>query len=129
MNSKDQEDFLSRFNTFYDAVLREIAIKFSQQEAVSQMEILVLTRDLQRLSEIEWVNVRIAIHNVKEFSFSESPRESYLVLSNGLTISNTEDDLFFDFGYFDDLPTDPTRFTESKFYVIGDSFDWEVLPS
>lgn len=126
-NRSDIDTFIQRFYSFYDSVIRKIEIKFRNSSQATSVEILISTRDMQTKENGGWVNVLLRIEEVSAFNFCENTKESYQVLSDGLKIGNGDVEvLYFDFGYFDDLPKDSEKLKSSKFYVIGKDFAWEV---
>ena len=113
------DKFLERFHFFYDSVIRNVKISFRDESVATNIEIIISARDNEYLENDSWVNVNLKIDEVVEFNFRENSKESYQVLSNGLHILETENFLYFDFGFHIDAPDNVEEFKKSSFYVVG----------
>lgn len=122
----ETDKFLERFNFFYDSVIRSVRVWFRNENSSTKLSITISTRDKESYADGGWVNVNIEISEVTEFNIAESSRESYQVISDGLHILQSEDLLFFDFGFHTDTPEVSEEFKKSKFYVVGKNLTWIV---
>lgn len=113
--------FLNRFYYFDDSVIRNIFIQFGHKVTLT-----LSTKDAEEPLNNGWVNVILEINDVTEFSFQESSKESYQVLSNNLHITFSNGLYFLDFGYFIDKPKDLPEYKKSKFYLVGKTLSWKV---
>jgi hypothetical protein len=125
-NNLEVQKFKERFCSFYDSIIRAVTVEFRNVKSVAKVTVTLSARDLETDSNDNWVNVTIKVSGVSELAFYESPKESYQVLSNGLHILNFENLMCFDFGYHIDEPNNIAEFRESKFYVIGEEFEWII---
>jgi len=130
MNLKQPDrprQFLELFNHCYDGVVRRIQFRFTPGEAFGEAHLTVsVQRPVSRRSKYSWVNVRLTIREVEEFSVRESPKESCRVLSSGLHIEAFNGLLFFDFAPYSLNPRGVEDYRLSGLYIAGRSFSWKV---
>ena len=119
-------NFLERFNFFYDSIIRDVEIRFRNSSFPAKIKVIISTRDKETKKNEGWVDVKIEITEAVEFNFRESSKESYQVISNGLHIMESDALVYFDFGFHTDVSESPKEFRKSNFYIIGKSFDWAV---
>jgi hypothetical protein len=127
LNNYNHQDFLKQFNQFYDAVLRSIELRFAPSEMFGHATVtLSVPQSLPKRDKSGWVNVRIEVKKVEEFSLRESTKESARVLSSGLHIGPFDGLLFFDFAPYSVSPRSLEDYRRSGFYIAGRSFSWNV---
>lgn len=90
--------FLDRFNSFNDAVLRELKISYKDNGNLN-ISVAIATQDVNEKENDGWVCVRLDILNVADFCFSENAKFSNQVLSQGIHILAFSDGIGFDFGF------------------------------
>lgn len=125
-NYMEISEFLERFCFFDDAVIREIDINFRNALHLTKVRIVLSARDKTYPLNDHWVNVVIEIEDVINFTFLETDKISYQVLSNGLHIGKAGELISFDFGFFIDAPENFIEYKDSKFYVVGKKFKWST---
>lgn len=119
--------FLEQFNHCYDGLVQRIQFQFAPTEALGRASLtLSVQRPITRQIKNGWVNVRLAIKEVEEFSLRESAKESCRVLSSGLQIEMFGGLLFFDFAPYSLSPGGVEDYRRSGFYIAGRSFSWKV---
>jgi hypothetical protein len=132
MKTKQKEyrdNFLAKFNHCYDGVVRAIQLEFSPSTAFGNALVtLSVCHSETKTSQNEWVNVRLSISDVEEFSLRETPNEQSRVLSSGLQIGSFGELVFFDFAPYSVCPNGMEDYRRSGFYVAGHSFTWRVEP-
>lgn len=126
-NNTETKDFLERFYSFYDSIIREIEVHFRSKLEPTRARIFISSRDKEATSEKNWVNVVIEISEVSDFAFVENSKESYQVLSNGLHILNDHEFIMIDFGYHIETPENYDEFRQSKFFIVGKEMTWSVM--
>ncbi len=119
-------NFLDRFYFFCDSVIRNIEVSFRNITSPTIIKVIISVRDKQATKNDDWVNVEIKISEVIEFNLQESFKESYQVISHGLHILESDERIYFDFGFHIDPPNISEEFKESNFYVVGKQFDYKV---
>ena len=120
------EHFLNRFSSFFDAVVRELQVVYRQNNQTVIVSLMLSARDVETPENDGWVDVLLRIEGVTEFRFADSQKASYQVLSDGLKILPIREGLFFDLGFFDELPSDFDELALSQHYAFGTGFTWEV---
>jgi hypothetical protein len=130
INQKEHRDnFLAKFNHGYDGVVRAVQLKFSPAEELGHAIVtLSVRRSGAKKNRNGWVNLRLSIDAVEEFSLRESSKESFRVLSSGLHIGSFGELLFFDFAPYSVCPAGMEDYRRSGFYVAGRSFTWREEP-
>jgi hypothetical protein len=116
-------EFLERFWSFNDAVIRRIVLDLTRSAAGRRAVIDVMARD-QRHNE-DWVLCSIEIRGLVEFEMKEGPKGSYQVLSDGLKMAWQGDLAFLDFGTNSDTP-DIEEIRTGGFYLAGNEVRWTV---
>ena len=122
------EGFLERFNKFRDSVIRGVHIRFRNPAEVSSISVEISTRDRESSETGEWRNVVLIVEDVSEFSFQESSKASYQVISDGLNILQSDDLIYIDFGHFSDPPDRAVEIRNSPARIIGKHLSWRVEP-
>ena len=114
--------FLDRFNSFNDAVLRRLEHRYSASGR-RQATLTISTQDQQ--SDAGWSNVVIVIDNVGEITFREV-KSTRQVLSDGLSIAWFDGDVWCDLSPYSSGPITVDDFRRSDFYVSGGSVTWRT---
>jgi len=125
MNRLDQSsahEFLNRFNSFNDAVVRGVEYRYDAS-GFRRMTLTVSTQDME--ADTGWCNVIVVINKVSEIAFREglSTRQ---ILSDGLTLSWFNGKVWCDLSPHASEPVTADDFRRSDFYVVGESFAWRV---
>jgi hypothetical protein len=118
-------EFLERFYSFNDAVLRKVEIYYAK-EGDRSVTVWVATRDAKETANDGWVCVRLVISRAQDFCFADAANTTAAVISNGVHISLLPGVVGLDFGHFVDPPDDLAELKSSKFFAIGSSVDWTV---
>ena len=122
------ERFLERFNQFCDSVIRSLDVRFRNREEVNSISVEISTQDRESSETNQWCNVVLLIEDVSEFSFQESSKASYQVISDGLNILQSDGLICIDFGHFSDTPVDAVEIRKSPVHIIGKHLSWRVEP-
>lgn len=122
------DEFLVRFNSFYDAILRSICIQLRSRGQPSKVEFEISVQDNEREEHDAWVNIHFCVEGSSEIVIHESNQGSYQVLSDGLHINVFDGCYFIEFGDCIDGPESLTEVRNSKFYLAGKSVLWGVVP-
>ena len=125
-HQESRDSFLAKFNHCYDGVVRAIQMNFSPSKTFGSSLVTLSVCSGTKKKRDEWVNLRLSITDVEEFSLRENSRESCRVLSGGLQIGLFGELLFFDFAPYSVCPTGMEDYRRSGFYVAGRSFSWRV---
>jgi hypothetical protein len=121
---RDLAEFLDRFLSFNDAVLRRVEHRFLS----SGTQRCVVTLSAQdRESARGWSNVVVTVEQVSELTLREG-KTSCQVLSDGVIIKWFEGVTFLVFSATASDPETVEEVRQSDFYVAGVSFAWEVGP-
>lgn len=126
IKNEQVDEFLNRFYSFYDSIIRNLNISFRNSLHPTKIEIVISCKDRNLETDDAWVNVTLEIFDVTEFSFYQSGQEDYQVISNGIHILYLDETYYFDFGYHIDKPDNVYELKESKFYVAGKELKWNV---
>jgi hypothetical protein len=127
MNKLDQlavREFLDRFNSFNDAVVRRVEFRYGASGR-RQATLTISTQD-QR-SDVTRSNVVIVIDNVSESGFREG-KSTRQVLSDGLTVAWFNGEVWCDLSPYAQEPTSVEDFRRSDFYVAGEALTWRTAP-
>lgn len=127
LNQFTSRDFLARFASFSDSLLRRLEIKY-EETGQRTVFVWVAARDLKGAQSDSWVCIRFAISSAQDFCFSESARTTAQVISHGIHIGWFGDVVGLDFGHLIDPPKSLKELALSKFFVTGTSVDWSVEP-
>lgn len=118
-------EFIERFYSFNDSVIRKIEITYAkdgERSVVAWIE----TRDAKESKNEGWVCVRLTIYQAQDFCFSDAANTSHTVISHGINICWFEGIVGLDFGHFIDPPDDLDELKSSKCFVTGSSVNWTV---
>jgi hypothetical protein len=121
------DNFLNRFYSFADSVLRKIEISYSQGGERS-VSISIASRDAQQPDNGGWACVQLVVHAVQDFCFADASNTTAQVLSNGIHVCWFRGAVGIDFGHFIDSPIDRNDLLSSKFFAIGATATWTVGP-
>ncbi len=125
MNKLDQpshREFLDRFNSFNDAVVRRVEHRYGASGR-RQATLIISAQDQQ--SEAGWSNVVLVIDDVSEIAFREG-KSTRQVLSDGLTIAWINGDVWCDLSPYSSEPATVDDFRRSDFYVSGEALTWRT---
>ena len=70
----------------------------------------------------------LVVDEVTSFQFTENPKASYQVISDGLNMLARDESVFIDFANFTELPVEPGEFLHSPSHVVGRHLHWKVAP-
>jgi hypothetical protein len=127
LSKSNCSEFLSRFYSFNDGVLREIEVSY-MDNGRRNVSALIATRDTKENQNDGWVCVRMVISQVADFCFSENAKSSAQVLSQGIHILWFNDSIGIEFGHFIDCPGSLAELMSSSCFAIGLSLEWAVEP-
>ena len=125
MNHLQQQslrEFLERFNSFNDAVVRRVEFRYVASGR-RQATLTISTQD--QCSDSGWSNVIIMIDNVSEIAFREG-KSTRQVLSDGLTVVWFDGDVWCDLSPHTSDPSTIDEFRRSDFYVVGAALSWQA---
>jgi hypothetical protein len=122
------DEFIERFHSFNDGVIRTILVSYRNSSAGAEAQLGISVRDSASHDNDSWVNVRIKASDVTEFSFHETDKESYQVLSSGLHVTWIDGVFFLEFGDCIDISEEVSEIRKSKFYLAAKLIEWEVAP-
>lgn len=125
LNQSTTHEFLGRFYSFDDGVLRKLEI-FYTNDGERSVSAWVATRDTQETQNDGWVCVRLVITRAQDFCFTESAKTTAQILSQGIHICWFGETVGLEFGYFIDPPESLAELKTSKFFVAGFSLDWAL---
>lgn len=117
-------DFLGRFCSFYDSLLKKIEISYANGERV--VTVWVETRDTNGVENNDWVCVCLVISGAKDFCFADHANTTNEVISNGLHICWFGSVVGLDLGCFADAPGDLDELKLSECFVAGSSARWSI---
>jgi hypothetical protein len=115
-------DFLDRFNSFNDAIIRRIDHRYGAS-GQQQTTLTLSTQDKQ--SEVGWSNVVIVMDNVAEILFREGA-STRQILSDGLTVAWFQGNVWCDLSPYCTDPETMEDFKQSDFYISGQNITWSV---
>ena len=118
-------DFLHRFNSFNDAVLRKLEISYARK-GERTVTVWIETRDANQTANDGWVCVRLEVSRAQDFCFADAANTTASVISNGVHVCWFDGVVGLDFGHFVDAPNDLDELKSSKFFVTGASVDWTI---
>ena len=127
LNKLTVSEFLNRFYSFNDGVLRKIEVSY-MDNGRRNVSALIATRDANENQNDGWVCVRLVISQVADFCFSETAKSSAQVLSQGIHICWFDDNIGIDFGHFIDFPSSLAELKSSSCFAVGLSLEWAVEP-
>jgi hypothetical protein len=125
LNPSSTREFLDRFYSFHDALLRKIEIAYTQ-DGGRIVTVWIATRDGSEAASNGWVCVRLVISGAKDFCFSDAANTTNAVISNGVYVSWFGAVVGLDFGHFANPPGDLNELKSSKCFVTGSSVDWTI---
>jgi hypothetical protein len=115
-------EFLDRFFSFYDGVIRRIVLELTRAAAARRAVIDVMARD--RRSNEDWVMCSIEVLGLAEYLIQEGPKGSYQVLSDGLKMVWQGDLVFLDFGTSKEPDIEEIR--SGGFFFAGNNVRYTV---
>lgn len=115
-------EFLNRFNSFNDAVVRRVEHRYGTSGR-RQTTLIISTQDQQ--PDSGWSNVVIVIDNVAEIALRED-RSTRQVLSDGLSIAWFDGAVWCDLSPYSSEPVTVDDFRRSDFYVSGETLTWRA---
>ena len=118
-------EFLDRFYSFTDTLLRKVEICYTKGGERS-VTVWVAARDAKQTANEGWVCVRLVISQAQDFCFADAANTTAVVISNGVHICWFDGVVALDFGHFVDPPDNLAELKTSKFFVTGSSVDWTV---
>ena len=120
--------FLQRFNSFHDAIIRQIEVRFGFRNPITIARIIILVRDSQTMANEGWVNLQLELADVEEFRFVESRTLVTYTVINEAHIASFDDLFFIDFGGLTDHPASAEDCRKSEFYIAAKKAEWDVEP-
>ena len=127
LNQNTTGEFLARFYSFDDSVLRKLEISYAPGSERS-VTVWIATRDAKETKNNGWVCVCLVISQAKDFCFAEASNTTAAVFSHGIHICWFDGIVGLDFSHFADPPDDLAELKSSKFFTTGSSLDWTVEP-
>ena len=109
--------FLSRFEKFVDAQIREVTIK---SPTVIELKCSVQDSAL----EFDWIDLCFELSNVSDARVVENSKLSYLDMNEGLSIIYEDNKFALCYGNYNSLE----NAKDSTFYIICQSIKYEELP-
>jgi len=122
MDPSFTHEFLGRFNSFNDAVVRRIEHRYDASGG-QRTTLTISTQDME--ADAGWCNVIVVIDKVSEMAFREG-LSTRRVLSDGLTIAWLNGKVWCDLSPYASDPVTADDFRRSDFYVVGESFAWRA---
>ena len=127
MTEENTAEFLERFNTFYDGIIRSLQLDFISDPG-GVLTIKIEVRDAQRDLAEGWISiVTFQIEKLKEACI-RSPEASYLSLDDGLHLSWHDDVAWFDVGWLSDPPRNIDELRTSYVYAVASYIWWRADP-
>ncbi|TWU13196.1 hypothetical protein CA54_20280 [Symmachiella macrocystis] len=127
LTADNTSEFLKRFNTFYDGIVRSLQLDFANDPA-GVMTVKIEVRDNQRDFNDGWVSVvSLQIKKIKE-SCIRSPGESYLSLDDGLHLSWHDEVAWIEVGWLVDPPQNLEELRTSYVYAVASHIWWRAEP-
>ena len=121
------DEFLDRFYSFGDALLRHIEVDYRSRSNPQMKATIVLScQDQQASRDNGWTNLSLYLEDVTEFQFAEPPQTTFVVISDYVRIGWFEDVAFLDFGGLTDEPKSIGDFRRSPVYIAAKVVKWEV---
>jgi hypothetical protein len=119
------QSYIDRFHRFDDGVLQSIEVSY---ETFGTKKLIVLL-DCQDLLDVDagWRSVRIVLHNLFEYRFSETERTSAQVLSSGIHVIEVGGSVGIELGDLIDAPKVLDELRRSSLFGIGEKITIEVL--
>jgi hypothetical protein len=127
LNQSTVGEFLDRFYSFNDAVLRKLEVTY-MKDGERNVTVWIASRDANETRNDGWVCVRLVISRVQDFCFAEAGNMTAALISNGVHICWFAGIVGLDFGHFVDPPADMVELKSSKFFTTGSSVEWMVEP-
>ncbi|TWT29647.1 hypothetical protein [Blastopirellula retiformator] len=121
------DKLLTRFYNFHDGVIRSVTLQYVEG-GERTVELLIATRDSMATENESWVAVRILVRQVSSLAICERPRTTLQVLSQGLHLLATGDQVGVEFGGFDDQPDSLDELAASDGFAIGKEMEFRVEP-
>ena len=122
------DNFLTRFNRFFDCVIHQISLQCETDSSLMNISVEIAAIDHECTTDDYKVNVRLVMMEVKEFVLRDAAGGNFTIIFNGIRLK------YFDGLYFlelADLPEDPVNIgdvRQSNLYVAGKQLAWEALP-
>ena len=128
VDSKESVEYLNkRFHNCDDGVIRHLEVVYrSGANRPSSVKIVLSVRDSEFRDNDGFVNLKLILNNVPEFSFNEGDI-SYQVLSEGLKIIFINGLIFITFNPHNN-PESISSIRDSSFYCACKRLEWEILP-
>lgn len=126
LTSESRADFLTRFCSFNDAVIRRIVYCYLSAGS-HRMTVELSVQDQQEPQG--WSNIILILTDVSEISFREG-ESTRQVLSDGLILVIINDQVFCDFSPYSSDASEQSLddLRRSDFYAIGSTILWDVRP-
>ena len=121
LNRDTSAQFLRRFCSFNDAVIRRIEHHYA---ASGQKRTIVTLSARDQETDQGWSNVVIVIDGVSEIAFREG-KATCQVLSSGLAVTWFRNNVWCDYSPSIE-PKSIEEFRQSDFYIVGKCFEWQV---
>ena len=125
LNQNTTGEFLDRFYSFNDAVLRKLEVSYAEGGERSAT-VWIATRDAKETTNSGWVCVRLVISQVQDFCFSDAANTTAAVFSNGVHVCWFGGIIGLDFSHFVNPPESVAELKSSRFFAIGSSAEWIV---
>ncbi len=119
------EDFLSRFASFNDGIVRNVAFGFHSAVAGSTIAITLSVKDSRDGNG--WSNLLLTASDVEEVVFREV-RSTVQILSDGIHIGWFDGLIYCDLCPFSPPPESPDEVRKSSFYFFARAVSYEVRP-
>ena len=120
-------EFLERFSSFEDCLLRKVEIVY-QRDATRSVSVWIEARDYYDKEKEVWVCVHIRLKGAQDYCFADQFNVTAEVLSNGLHFLWLGEKIGVDFGSLLDQPESLEELKTSTMFAIGEMLEWQVEP-
>ena len=121
------EYFEKRFHGCDDGVLRRISVIYrSGSSRPGLIELVLSTKDTEKVEGDGFVNLKLSFLSVSEFQLREG-NATYQILSEGMKVALLEGRVFATFNPYD-YKESPASFRTSEFYIVAKEVAWDILP-
>ena len=119
---------LERFYNGDDGIISSITIHYPRS-GPTEITIIVSVMDRDSVGDERWVNLKLELHDVQEFTFREQLHATYVVMTDGLHINYFDGVFFVDLGdVWQEHPQTAEEYRSSAVYAAAKVVMWNALP-